>query len=258
MLVDQDIVECIRQKQFNSVVFSTNRTVSGSFVQQDNHGDSLPFFEKNLEKQSEDWYYRHNKVFYDLNSNNYRTKEFKDIDWNNSIVVFGCSNVFGVGLEEKNTITSKIEAKIGIPTINMGIGGSSNLCALNDSLILAENNFIPKAVVFVWSDYFRTAIYRRNNVQNIGSWNSSNENDFGSLWGNDMTNPGAHALFIKMTAEQIWRPRTRYYENTFFAKTSKLFSCPIVRPVDKSRDLIHPGIQAAETAAEEIIKGLNL
>ena len=42
---------------------------------------------KNLEKNPENWYYRTNPVEYALNSQQFRTKEFKVIDWKNSIVL---------------------------------------------------------------------------------------------------------------------------------------------------------------------------
>jgi len=252
----QDVVEYIKQKQFipNSLNYTT--TLFGDFAPQNDHGDSLDYFNVNLTRESKDWYYRDNKVYYNLNKDKYRTKDFENIDWNNSIVVFGCSHVFGTGLEEINTFSSKIEAKTGIPTINMGTPGGSIYRSLNDSILLAEKGFTPKAVVFLWTDCFRASIYERDRVLNIGSWSIKRGHVFGELWCKDETNPQTHALFAQLITKQIWQTKTKYFEGSFFSHTSKLLSCPHFKTLDRGRDLMHPGIKSVEAATEIIVQGL--
>lgn len=255
----QNIIECVKNRQFIDTGRRSVVTDIGGFIQEAGEDlDSQKMYENNLKKQPEDWYYRLNKVYYNFNSKGYRAKEFEQIDWNNSIVLFGCSNTLGVGLEEKNTIASKIELKTGIPTVNMGISGGSMLRSFNDSLILAENNYKPKAVVNIWTHYMRTTLYRKTNVLNIGLWNQNTADNLGSLWFKDETNPKVHSLFLKMAAKQIWQQKTKYFECSFFPDTADLLLCPFLDIIDSSRDLMHPGIDSVDKATDIIIKGLNL
>jgi len=254
------VTENVRDKRFGPSRVNYTVTPHGEFVNFAESTDSYERYVKNLNTQPLDWYYRDNKVYYNFNSEGFRTKEFKDIDWNNSVVVFGCSNVLGIGLEEKNTLSSKIEAKIGIPTINMGIGGASILRTFNDSLILAENGFTPKAIVFIWSDCYRTTLYKKGIVTNIGAWcdgkNDTTE-EYWNKWCMDETNPKAHALFNVMAARRVWQSRTKYFEGTFFLKTGNLLSCPFYEIKDRSRDLSHPGVLTTEMVSEQIVEGLR-
>ena len=89
-------------------------------------------FLENLKTQPLDWHYRNNKIQYNYNSDGYRTKEFKEVDWKNSIVMFGCSVTNGIGLHEEDTIPYRLEQQLGISVINMGVGASSMLFNLHN------------------------------------------------------------------------------------------------------------------------------
>ena len=71
--------------------------------------DNSQRLEIRLRNSPKDWYYRTHEVKYILNSNKFRTKEFKDIDWENSIVLIGCSNTFGIGVTEEDTIAANLQ-----------------------------------------------------------------------------------------------------------------------------------------------------
>ena len=71
--------------------------------------DTREMFAESLKKNPEDWYYRTHEVKYILNSEKFRTKEFKDIDWKNSIVLIGCSCTFGIGVTEEDTIAANLQ-----------------------------------------------------------------------------------------------------------------------------------------------------
>jgi hypothetical protein len=255
----QDIIALIKSRAFPNTGRKSVVTDLGGFIDKAGEDlDSQKMYEDNLKSQPDNWYYRTNKVYYNFNSKGYRAKEFDQIDWNNSIVLFGCSNTLGIGLEESNTIASKIELKTGIPTINMGISGASMFRSFNDSLILAENNYKPKAVVNIWTQHMRTTLYRKRDILNIGLWNQDSAEGLGKLWFKDETNPKVHSLFIKMAAKQVWQTKAKYFECSFFESTANLLSCPVLDIVDSSRDLMHPGIDSADKAADNIIKGLSL
>ena len=117
--------------------------------------DSREDFARNLKRQPDDWYYRTRKVEYTLNSHKFRTKEFKDIDWKNSIVLFGDSYTFGVGVTDSHTISSCLERITGKYVVNLGSPGLSNGAIAYNSYYLKENYPEPLAVVKLWTNMVR-------------------------------------------------------------------------------------------------------
>ncbi len=85
---------------------------------------------------------------YSLNIQGYRDQEWKDIDWNNSIICLGCSHTFGVGVSQDKTIPAQLAKKLNISCVNLGIPGGCNFFSLINSAKLINNNIKPKAVIF--------------------------------------------------------------------------------------------------------------
>ena len=54
------------------------------------------------------------KFTYTLNSQGYREKEWRDIDWNNSYVFLGCSHTFGVGVPNDETLPKQVQSATGV------------------------------------------------------------------------------------------------------------------------------------------------
>ena len=88
-----------------------------SFISPDFCGtDDHATFERNLQLQPPDWQWRTKKIKYSVNSTGYRCPEWDQIDWSESILIFGCSQVFGIGVDDADTISdnlSRILSKIG-------------------------------------------------------------------------------------------------------------------------------------------------
>jgi hypothetical protein len=150
----------------NNLVYNDhtqNDKVDGGFTLDFCPNDHKELFEQNLKTQPDDWYYRTHEVKYTLNSLGYRTREFDDIDWKESIVMFGCSFVFGIGVTDKHTIPYFLEQLSGRPVINMGIGASSIQTVLHNSIILNDSKYpTPKAVVNMRTDLNRYQLYENN------------------------------------------------------------------------------------------------
>ena len=53
--------------------------------------------------------------------------DFNTLDWNNSVLVFGCSQVWGQGLGYSETLTSQLELRLNQPVINLGIMGAGRV-----------------------------------------------------------------------------------------------------------------------------------
>ena len=226
--------------------------------------DSEELFKKNLTSQPDSWLYRTQSVKYTCNSMDYRTVEFKDIDWASSVVLFGCSNVFGIGLDDSQTISSHLSNMINCPIINMGIGGSSIDFSLYNSVILNAGYPTPKGIVHIWSSPNRAGYYHSQKVEQFGNWSyelaSKNNTDIANRmkWVLDDVHCSTHAVFASMISKQLWLEKTKYYEASFFQNTSQAMRCDYLRMLDFARDLGHPGEKTAIAVAELIATKLNI
>ena len=241
-------LDIIKQKSF----LPSNEGVTQYFARTDDEET----FESSLKTQPEDWKYRTKEVVYDLNSLNYRTKEFDHINWSESVVVLGCSNVFGVGLSSDETIDYELSRLLNRPVINMGACGTSMMFSWYNSLILERNYPTPAAVVQIWSSTYRCVHFTPDKIFNYGSWNL--EEPFNREWNRESCHPESTSLILQMSSQQMWKNKTKYYEASFFGHTADLLGCELLRPEDKSRDLLHPGHQTSKTVANIIAENLKL
>jgi hypothetical protein len=246
-LIFNTIASLIKKNQFLPVDDNTSSDFGGT--------DTKKLLEKNLKTQTSNWEYRNKPVRYTINSRGYRTAEFKNIDWANSIVIFGCSNVFGVGLDDEDTISSQLEKITGIPLVNLGASGSSMTYSLHNSIILKDGYPTPKAVVHIWTDYHRTVYYRRNRIESHGSWNLE-KNNYMDVWSNSNHHSATHGLMASITSKHLWS-NTSYYEASFWNETANSINCDYLKTEDYARDLIHPGIKTARNTAIKIADNLK-
>lgn len=221
--------------------------------------DTKELYQKNLLVQPNDWHYRNNTVTYSLNSDGYRTNEFKDIDWANSVVFFGCSYVFGVGLDDKDTISNRLEEILNIPVINMGAPGSSMMFSLHNSMLLRDGYPMPKAVIMFWTGYNRIVEYHKYKTEFHGAWNMK-PNSLPDMWFKNKNHAIANAMFMSKTSKLLWQDRCPYYEATWSEDTKSILNCDLISPIseDFARDLGHAGIKSAQHIAQTIAGKLKL
>ena len=219
--------------------------------------DTEELFKKNLTIQPSDWIYRSKSISYNLNKDLYRTSEFETIDWEKSVVIFGCSFAFGMGLDETDTISNQLSALINKPVINMGVGGTSLMYNLYNSVILFSEYPTPEAVIQLWSNYDRCVYFKEDEVINGGAWNMK-MGDYMDVWNRDPANPQTNAIFASKIFKQLCKGKTKYYEASFFKDTAELLECDKMSKLDMSRDLIHPGTNSAYLAAVKIAENLKL
>ncbi len=220
--------------------------------------DTRQQFIENLKTQPSDWHYRTKQITYKRNRNGYRTESFDQVDWNNSIVVFGCSCIFGVGLAEDETLSSQIQKISGIPTINMGIGGSSMFHSLYNQLCLRENEFRPVAIVNSWTNHDRMIRFADKTAVSLGPWSKDSlDGDFFKYWtGHDHNTPG-YANLIRRSALMLSNGQP-YYDFSFFEKTAEVLGVEYCKPIDAARDMLHPGFFTMQSTARKILSNLNL
>jgi hypothetical protein len=233
---------------------------NGKYILQFVPSDTKELFEINLKSQPENWYYRTHSVNYTLNSYGYRTEEFYKINWKESIVMFGCSHVFGIGVDDTHTIPYFLEQISGRPVVNFGYAGSSIQTVLHNGLILKDSKYpTPKVVIPVWTNLNRYQIYGKNQITHYGDWNSDEK--FSSI-----DTICRNLMHIKMF-RNLWKNDVIYKEFTPYHLTSefvnkidynifchKLFSSNDFNLSNKSRDLIHRGRIDNFNAAKKIYK----
>lgn len=233
-------------------------------------GDDPKLFQKNLLKMPSSWKYRTKKVEYKVNASGYRTKEWKDIDWKNSVVIFGCSMTFGTGLNEDETISYHLEKKLGRPVINLGYPSGSNNLILNNSAACIENFEIPWGVVINWSTTDRFRFYEKMGYIDTGPWLNPNnkpvmsENvNVSDLWLNFYYNPANEkttSFYLSRAAKAMWEGRTKYCTISYFedsAHVTRSDQVFLINPNDRARDVIHPGEGDSIKVAEYLSKKLN-
>jgi len=224
-------------------------------------------FLENLKTQPEDWHYRTKDVTYKLNSNGYRTQEFKSVKWSDAIVLFGCSCTFGIGVDEDETISHYLSEITGRPVINMGWPGGSNMSMLMNSSVLLKKYPTPYAVVFLWSTTDRFVMFTDLGIHNVGPWDmeenrkyqqqiySHNEIYTKAFEGINFfsENETINAYFINEFAKQIWEDKTKYIPVTFFGSTANMIKVEAQFSIDNgARDLIHNGRHSNLKAANSL------
>ena len=263
----------------NNLDYDGESKIDGGFTLNYNCSDTKETFEKNLKTQPEDWYYRTHPVKYTLNSSGYRTKEFDDIDWKESIVIFGCSHTFGTGITDEHTIPYFLEQLSGRPVINMGIAGSSIQTSLHNSIILADSEYpTPKAVVYLWTALNRFQTYQENYVEINGDWNKKETK--GQKFQNLSNLIPFNLMNIKMI-RNLWKNKTIYREIGKFTDGEELImqldskfnlkypqSLIIMNKnseleflenddVYKARDVGHSGIKYSKKIAELLFENIK-
>lgn len=219
-------------------------------------------FKKNLETQPIDWRYRSKEVVYTFNSHGYRCKkEFKDIDWQNAIVVLGCSMVFGQGVSDDETLPYFLGKLYNREVVNLGVPSSSNEFMLDNAIRMKKTYGNPYAIVMMWTLSNRLPYYGETSIKHMGMWGNLESNDLGHADYNCIVNNLYYTksnefnrLYnITEIGRQIFADKTNYFDGSFFCETAHYGKC-----YDRfgfkngARDLIHAGPEDLERIANEI------
>lgn len=228
--------------------------------------DSEDRFKENLKCQPEDWIYRTKPVSYKFNSDHYRTAEFDSIPWEESIVMFGTSNVFGIGLNVKDTVAGQLSGMTGVPVINLGVPGSSAHAVLYNCSLFRKNFPKPKGVIVECPEASRCTLFMpvpavldRSvfDVVNCGWW-TDDPSDLGQAWRRYDMNIKMHLKLTRIAIQQMWSDVLYVDYHVFPSNRIVLPDCKYIEFVDTARDDSHPGIQTNYNTAEYIAKELNL
>lgn len=237
--------------------------------------DNEENFAKALEAMPENWHYGHKQITYDLNSQGFRNLEFDQIDWNNSIVVVGSSQVFGLGLASEETLCGRLREHYGkkYDVVNLGmIAGSNRVSMINLSKIYAQG-YKPVAVVFMWTALLKFPYYGDDNrIVPTGFWSCLEDaNPHIREWYTNRIKHVAHYVREQEYYPEIIRAicgdsiliNASFFclekaGKSIFLTTESLPSEVIsLEIVDYSRDLNHPGPKSNAQAYAQIVKLLT-
>jgi hypothetical protein len=109
--------------------------------------DVEELFLKNKKKLGPEWEFFNKPISYTCNKYGFREQEFDGIDWNNSVVCFGCSHTFGIGIPNHETWVRKLENRINTPCVNLSIPGGSFEAILHNIVWLKYHDITPKNLI---------------------------------------------------------------------------------------------------------------
>lgn len=275
------ILDCIKQNDFipfpNRCFHNGDGSSISSIIKKKNityttweycGSDDEKKFNSNLKRTGKDWHYRHNSVKYTLNSLGYRTRNFDEVDWENSIVIFGCSYVQGVGVDDTNTLSYFLEKELNLPVINMGVIGSSNTFHLHNVNVLLTQYPKPKAILYLPSALQRYPIYDWDHVIYRGEWTDNK-----TQMKTNRANSVVQNLMALNIISNMCQSRTRYIEYCVSHPLYKFLEDhnPNVNRVyidgcepridneeDYARDLAHPGSNIHEKLSKSLTKILKI
>jgi hypothetical protein len=206
--------------------------------------------------RGEHWDYFDKLITYKFNSQGYRAAEWTDIDWKESVVLFGCSNVLGEGLAEEDTITAQLSKLLQRPVVNLGVSGTGMSFSFYNSTMLYKNLPTPYAVVQLWSNCNRIELYTADKTK-INTPITCYNTEFYRNWILNEENPNTHMYMIAQASRYMWESKTRYYELSLFDETADILNCTHIEYADHARDRGHPGIETAKLAAENIAANIS-
>jgi hypothetical protein len=240
--------------------FANNNTVRNAAGKYEwMQGDNEENFNKNKERAPSDWKYLSKPVTYTINSVGYRAPEWDQIDWKNSIVLFGCSCTYGIGVSDEETIAAQLEKLSGRPVINLGVPGGSNSLMIQNATRLLDYFTAPYAVANIWSTSDRFEFFMKDRCHHTGPWDIiehkiSEFTSVSKLWKYTFADPNhemALAHYEGKIGKWLWQGRSKYASTSFFPGTVKFTQSEIHIPIDNTaRDLQHPGEGSFKEMAE--------
>ena len=204
--------------------------------------DTQALYQKNLEVQPINWPWRGQQITYTCNSQNYRAPEWDTIDWSNSVVMFGCSQVFGVGVNDDQTLGYYLSELLGKPVINLGIPGGSSMSLWIYTEKLLNYGINPLAVIYKWPNASRVVELRDNEKNaNAGPWMIDHAwRRFGKEWVLHPTHGFEYAKYALMSVQRSWSCPQLHY--CWDLDTAKFLGIPrMANKLDHGRDCLHEG-----------------
>jgi len=221
----------------------------------DNHKN----FNRNLKRQAADWEYRTKTITYEHNAHGFRTKDFSEVKWEDSIVIFGDSYVYGTGLAFEDTVPMQLETLTGIPTVSIASSGSSVDSTFSNSLTLYNHYPTPRAIVHLWTglDRYQDFDCQQRHItkrrDSCAYYFQPSDRGY-----EPRINWGARSKLYVAAERAIWGDKVPRYEMSYFPHTSKTLLIDHFKGIDLARDQDHVGSKTTAAVAKQIASQLSL
>ena len=214
-----------------------------------------------------------------LNSDGYRAPEWQDVKWNDSILLFGTSQTFGVGCDYEDTIGYMLEQKLGVPVINLSQPAISNWFHIHNAETILKEKVQPIQVIATWSPSSRFDMFTEKGVMRFGSWilpesakdgleivpepiKETSHPAFGpqfyTYWNYSDSNVKTYNRWSKKLFNSLWDCKiTDFAYGDYDSELFESNKLPDVKDfLDKSNDGIHGGRKTNKYIADLILKQL--
>jgi hypothetical protein len=217
--------------------------------------DTSKNFKRLSQNPPKKWDWINKKIYYTSNTQGYRCPEWQNIDWENSILLFGCSVAYGTGVDDSQTLSAYLQKKLKQPVINLASGGSSPMFQWANTIKLASHKIKPLMALYLWPETDRHFEFKKpNQVEHLGSWL-----DRESSFINQDHADGMFLLYLNSIKCTNWS--STHFTYSYSLQTR--LNIPNVYGLhrnweDLARDASHPGPKTHEKAADNIVKLLKL
>lgn len=231
------------------------------------HSDTEKRFNDNLKTKSADWIWRNKSVYYTINAHGYRTKEWKDIIWNDSILLLGCSHVFGIGIDDNDTLDKKLSSMFEREVINLGIPAGSANAILYNTLRMIDEKIKPYMVICVFPSINRDCYFSLDHeVLNLGSWAESTKLydqhviDYIRSYLLDAENVKIKNYINEFSTELAWSSQQVPFFDYTLNQDDRVRDTTVIPhfDLDKARDDMHYGPLTVERWADFIYKDVQV
>lgn len=243
------------------------RNFSGEFTDL----ETEKLFLERQKTQPSDWEYNTKKIFYKYNSLGHRSVEPEELG-DNYILVTGCSNTEGVALANEDTWSYIVANTLGKKLYNLAVGGSGPYVACkNLTLFLSAVKTYPDIIIIQWPFFARFFRIEGNgiHIQHLTpATYDQNRDYYEMLLKNDdafniniferltllsfLENINYQGKVIEMFRQDPPEMQKILYQTHDLE--SRLILLP--NPIDKARDLAHPGSKSNRIIADLILEVL--
>jgi hypothetical protein len=209
--------------------------------------DTYENYQRLLQSQPDDWYYRTHNVTYNRNSLGHRSIEVEQLP-DDYILFTGCSITVGSGVELEKTYPYLISKRLNQQYYNLAIEASGpDMLVYNLSLWLKHYKK-PKMIVIQWPETTRT-FRNTDKIIPLGSWALSKELPIDKHIVDNYKN-------IVMT-DSLEHSMHIYKHMVSNMLDIKCVHIDWVDYLDKGRDNQHPGIISHQTVVDNFFNNIG-
>lgn len=214
--------------------------------------DTEERFNKNLNTQPNDWYYRDKIIEYNYNSLGHRCKNIEDVDLSNYILFSGCSHTEGTGLELQHTYPYRLAEMMGCDYYNLGLGGTG-VDIMTHNITMWSNRIThpPRAVVILWPDSTRFMTFedKKSIVTHMISLKNPKSINL-IIAGDDIGFFESRKQLSKILISNLYNSRPVIHACSCTTPEDNL---PMLTRLDFARDETHYGILSHDEFARELL-----